>query len=267
MRILILTRQDPISVPVYLGKLAKDRSAGIVAIVAVSAPPYLTRLSFLGKRLKELGVKDALLKALHIYIGSLLNLIGRFVALKRFYSLESLAKNYGIPLYHIDNIKTEEFYKFVRGLKPDIILSVTCPKLIKKELLDIPPLGCINVHCSLLPEGRGNDPAFWSLYQGHKVTGITIHYMDEEMDNGDIISQTVFAISPKDTLESLYRKIAKVSANAIVSVLDDVEKGIAQRLPNDKERATYFGVSRKGHIYQLRRQGRKLIRLKDCFLF
>ena len=264
MKIMILTRKDRFTVPIYLEKVVKARSTEIVAIVTVTTPPYMTSVSFLKKRLQTLGTKDAFLKAVQLYSYATMDMVSRFIKLGRFYSLRTLTHNYGVPLYHTDKIGTAKFLEFVRDLGPDIILSVACPRIIGKSLLEIPRLGCINVHCSLLPKGRGRDPGFWPLALGHTETGITIHYMDEKMDNGDIILQRTMPIHAEDTLESLYRRIAKVSADLIVTTLDDIEKGTVLRLPNNEEEATYFGVPAKSDICQFRKRGRKLIRFADC---
>jgi len=103
-------------------------------------------------------------------------------------------------------------------MKPDIILSVTCPKIIGREILEIPPAGCINVHCSILPKGRGRDPAFWSLYQGHKRTAVTIHYMDEEMDRGTRKIEAPSRVArrslpPTEKMSSFFKGILKEDGN------------------------------------------------------
>ena len=256
MRILILTRDDPVSTPVYLRRVIMERSKDVVAVIAVDTAPI--GLSYLRKRLNVRGFRASVLKWTQIKLCQLMNAV-------RHVSLSALTTDYRIPLIHVKSIKTRRFIQMVRDMKPDIILSVTCPKLIGRELLGIPPLGGINYHCSILPKGRGRDPAFWSLYQGHKWTAVTIHYMDEEMDNGDIILQNYIPIRTTDTVESLYKRIAVVSAGAITSALDDIEAGTNKRLPNDKNEATYFDVPAKDDIVRLNRRGKSLIGLADCF--
>ena len=190
--------------------------------------------------------------------------ISHFIKLGRFYSVSSLAREYSVPIHYTDNIRTAEFLEFVRNLEPDILISVACPKIFPESILDIPRLGCINVHCSLLPKGRGLDPGFWPLALGHTETGITIHYMDDKIDNGDIISQKTIPIHPNDSVESLYRRIARVSTNLIVNSLDEIEKGTAVRFPNRKDEATYYGIPTKNDIQQLNKLGKRLIRFADC---
>jgi len=258
LRVLVLARDDP-SIPVYLSRVVRRRDTDVVAVVAVGTARKLSSLRYLWERMRVRGVRAFLLKGLQMGLYRVLDRIDGTIGLQGFTTV------LGIPLRRVRNIKSKTFLDWVRDLHPDVILSVTCPKIIGKELLDIPPLGCINMHCAVLPDGRGRDPAFWSLYRGHKWTAVTVHYMDEEMDNGEILAQDMLEIRDSDTVESLYQQIAEVGAGTIARVLDCIGTGRERRLPNDKGKATWFGVPTRRDVRELGKRGKSLIGLWDCW--
>jgi len=258
LRVLVLARDDP-SIPVYLSEVVQRQDISVVAVVAVGTSRKLSSLKYLWERMRVRGMRAFLLKGLQMGLYRVLDRIDGTIGLQGFTTV------LGIPLHRVRNIKSKAFLDWVRTQRPDVILSVTCPKIILRELLDIPPLGCINMHCSILPDGRGRDPAFWSLYRGHKRTAVTVHYMDEEMDNGEILTQDMLEIRDSDTVESLYQQIAKVGAGTIARVLDCIGTDREKRLPNDKGRATWFGIPTREDVRELGKRGRSLIRVRDCW--
>ena len=124
----------------------------------------------------------------------------------------------------------EQFINQIKELKPDVIVVVAYGKILPKELLDIPKLGCINVHGSLLPKYRGAAPIQWAVLNGEKTTGITTMFMDEGMDTGDMILKEEVTIDENETTGELWNRLSKIGANLLVKTLEKVEKGIAPRI-------------------------------------
>ena len=118
--------------------------------------------------------------------------------------------------------KIRKDYMSVLELKPDIIVTCAYGQIIPKELLDYPKYGCINVHASLLPKLRGGAPIHHAIIDGYKKTGITIMYMDEAMDSGDIISQRETKISDIDTLESLHDRLSEMGRDLLLDTLPSI---------------------------------------------
>ena len=118
-------------------------------------------------------------------------------------------------------------------------------QILSKEILDIWPFGCINVHASLLPEYRGAAPIQWAIADGRELTGVTVQQMNEGVDTGDIISSVTVAIDPQETGGSLFDKLAKAGAGLIVETLDLIEQGRADHTPQDESRATYARILKK----------------------
>ena len=141
------------------------------------------------------------------------------------YALEKNLKIYQ-PLKVRNNI---EFLDEIKNLKPDVICVVAYGKILPKELLDIPRLGCINVHGSLLPQYRGAAPIQWAVLNGDKETGITTMYMDVGMDTGDMVLKEKVEIGENETTGELWDRLSKIGANLLVKTLKQIEDGIAPR--------------------------------------
>ncbi len=120
--------------------------------------------------------------------------------------IKKVALEHNIPVFQPLKIRNE--YEDILAVKPDIIVTCAYGQIIPKAILDYPRLGCINVHASLLPKLRGGAPIHKALIDGYEKTGITIMYMDEKMDSGDIIKQEEVIIEDSDNLESLYNKLS-----------------------------------------------------------
>ncbi len=125
--------------------------------------------------------------------------------------------------------KNDEFINEIRSMNPDVICVVAYGKILPKELLDIPRLGCINVHGSLLPQYRGAAPIQWAVLNGDKKTGITTMYMDVGMDTGDMILKEETEIGENETTGELWDRLAEMGGNLLVKTLKLIEEGKAPR--------------------------------------
>lgn len=135
-----------------------------------------------------------------------------------------------LPIMQPERVKNNpEFIDEIRKLEPDVICVVAYGKILPKELLEIPRLGCINVHGSLLPQYRGAAPIQWAVLNGDKKTGITTMYMDEGMDTGDMILKEEVEIGDDETTGELWERLAKIGGELLVETLKQVENGIAPR--------------------------------------
>ena len=142
----------------------------------------------------------------------------------------------GLKVYQPEKVRNNvEFLEEVKALNPDVICVVAYGKILPKELLDIPRLGCINVHGSLLPKYRGAAPIQWSVINGDKTTGITTMYMNEGMDTGDMILKQEVEIGKDETTGELWERLSKIGANLLVETIDLIEKGVAPRTPQTGE--------------------------------
>ena len=155
--------------------------------------------------------------------------------------------------------KIRKDYMSVLELKPDIIVTCAYGQIIPKELLDYPKYGCINVHASLLPKLRGGAPIHHAIIDGYKKTGITIMYMDEAMDSGDIISQRETEISDIDTLESLHDRLSEMGRDLLLDTLPSILDGTNQRIKQDINEVTYaYNIKREEEYLNFNKSSREL---------
>ena len=133
----------------------------------------------------------------------------------------------------------------IKGMEPDLIITCAYGKILPKELLDIPRLGCINVHASLLPKLRGGAPIHHAIIDGYKKTGITIMYMNEKMDEGDIISQSEIEITEEETASSLHDKLSILGRDLLLETLPSIINKTNNRIKQENEKATYGFVIKR----------------------
>ncbi len=148
------------------------------------------------------------------------------------------AKSQNIEIKRIKSPNNEEFRKYLESLNLDIIINQS-QSFIKKDLLKIPKIGVLNRHNALLPKNRGRLTPFWALYKGEKETGVSIHFVEESLDSGDIIVQKKYTISKKDTFNTLVKKNYSFASQAMLDALKKLEQKTNQFFPNDDHLATY----------------------------
>lgn len=135
----------------------------------------------------------------------------------------------GIPVYQPASCRDEAVLEELRAMEPDVIVVAAYGKLLPKALLDIPGTAIINVHSSLLPQYRGAAPINWAVLNGDRETGVTIQYMAEELDAGDILLAKTTAIGPDEDAASLYDRLAELGGEAASEALSLLERGNAPR--------------------------------------
>ena len=150
-----------------------------------------------------------------------------------------VAMEHQIEVYQPATLKSGEALERLSALKPELIVVAAYGKILPKEILDLPRLGCINVHSSLLPRYRGAAPINWAILNGETETGVTIMYMAEGLDTGDIISQRATAIDPDETVESLHDRLALLGAELLGETVAAIGAGTAQRVPQNDAESCY----------------------------
>ncbi|KLV28251.1 methionyl-tRNA formyltransferase [Niallia circulans] len=149
------------------------------------------------------------------------------------------ALKHDIPVYQPEKIRQSDELKAIISLNPDIIVTAAFGQILPKELLDAPKFGCVNVHASLLPELRGGAPIHYSILQGKEKTGITIMYMAEKLDAGDIISVAEVEIEEEDTVGTLHDKLSRVGSDLLAETLPKLLAGEITPIPQKDEEATF----------------------------
>ena len=153
--------------------------------------------------------------------------------------VKELAQSAGIPVFQPERIKREEGVAMLKSCAPDLCVTAAFGQLLSQEILDIPPLGTINVHSSLLPRHRGSAPINWSIIQGDPVTGVTTMFTDKGMDTGDILLTRETPIGPAENAGELSDRLAVMGAELLIETIRALEAGTLTRIPQDHEAATY----------------------------
>jgi methionyl-tRNA formyltransferase len=154
-------------------------------------------------------------------------------------SVKQVALAYGLPILQPRRASDPHFLSGLKSLAPQVIVVAAYGQLLRPALLAIPPLGCINVHASLLPKYRGAAPVSWALIRGERVTGVTIMVIDETLDTGPILLQSELAIDPSDDAGTLQDRLAVYGAETLVRALRGMESGALTPMPQDHTQATY----------------------------
>jgi methionyl-tRNA formyltransferase len=242
MRIFIITMDDPVQTKDFIRKIIDTRTDEIVGL----AIPNGDRLTLSkGKSKYEYVISLFLIMGpWHFFKNAWVSVLHK--TKKKLHSfklsqdptIKGYASKKGIPVFRIKTPNNKEFRQQLRDLKPDIIINQS-QSIIKKELLEIPTIGVLNRHNALLPKNRGRLTPFWVLFKGEKETGVSIHFVVEALDAGEIIVQEKYSVSRKDTFNSLVKKNYEIAPKAMLKAIDLLENGFKDFLPNADNDATY----------------------------
>lgn len=153
--------------------------------------------------------------------------------------VKQLALAHNIPVYQPKSLKNDEAKQSVQSLAPELIVVVAYGRILPPEILQLPPYGCINLHVSLLPRYRGAAPIQHAVLNGDDQTGVTIMYMDEGLDTGDIITTMPVAIGADETAGEVFDHVSALGAKTLVDTIEQIARGTAVRTPQDHTKATF----------------------------
>jgi methionyl-tRNA formyltransferase len=150
-----------------------------------------------------------------------------------------LAQEFGLPIFQPEKVRDQSFLETFYQLKPDMVVVVAFGQILPKEIIDHPPMQCLNIHPSLLPKYRGAAPLNWQIINGETKTGVTIMLMDEGMDSGDILTQEETQLGVMETYGELHDRLAQLGATLLIKTIEQVVAETAQRQPQDASGVTF----------------------------
>ena len=153
--------------------------------------------------------------------------------------VKEFALSQGLPVFQPESMKEESAVELLRSLKPELSVVAAYGQILPQEALQVPALGSINVHASLLPRYRGAAPINWAILNGESETGVTIMHMAKKLDAGDIIAVRRTPIDPNEDAEMLFARLAELGAQLLSETIPLIESGAATRTPQDETQSTY----------------------------
>jgi len=174
------------------------------------------------------------------------------------HSVRAVAMKYGIPVTEAVDVNSESFLDHLRNEGVEFIMSISGTQFYGKKLREQTPKGIVNCHGALLPKYRGLMPSFWTLANGETEGGTTVHFVNENLDDGPIIVQKRYRIWPHDSLEDVMARSKDLAAEAIIESVRLVESGDYQTSPNDAAEATDFTMPTRADLERLKTSGHRL---------
>ena len=153
--------------------------------------------------------------------------------------VKEAALAHGIEVFQPRRIREAQNVEYLRKFQPDIIVVVAFGQILPREILEMPPYGCVNVHASLLPKYRGAAPIQWAVREGEKVSGVTTMRMDEGLDTGDMLLKAETPVGAEETAGQLFDRLKDLGADLLLETLEKLEQGTLTPIPQNEEDATH----------------------------
>lgn len=245
MRIYITITEEPMFINPFIKKVIQGNPSEIVGIGIAS-----------GSLIRGKSVKDKIAYLITIsLISNPIQLLKRITIMGLFkifntnkylkknnpWSICKSAKEYDIPVRYVNDVNSIEFIEHLEKIKPTLIIN-QAQAILSEKFISIPEIGCLNRHGALLPKYRGLLAPFWAYMNKEKETGISIHFIDEKIDNGPIVVQKKIEIDRFDTFDSLLKKIFRLAPEAMLEAINTIRTGDYEQnlIENDEKFASYY---------------------------
>lgn len=252
MRIVFITQDDPFYLGESFESLLSNLPAGVTPAAGciLNFTPYNKNESLLkkiGRTCKVFGV---------VFLAQYLLRYAKSIVCAR-YRVRRVFARHGIPVIEVSgNINSPDFIRQLKGARPDLIVSVAANVIFRKELIAAAPLGCLNVHTALLPKYRGLMPTFWVLKNNEKLTGVSVFFVDEKIDNGPILVQKKVEIR-NQTWDELIRETKRVGMQAVAEAIVKIQAGHWAPIANDSAEGTYYSMPTRQDVLEFLARGKR----------
>jgi methionyl-tRNA formyltransferase len=256
VRLYVLTQADAFYVPPLLDQLLAARSD----VIGIGVVPGELRVAHARRYLALMGTRAFGLQLANLAAHRVLAAAGRLRPLARSYSIAAAARRHRVPLERVPAVNAPAFVESLRARAVDLLVSIACPQILRREILGVPAKGAINLHGGLLPDYRGLLPSFWVLANGETHTGVTVHAMGERPDEGAVLAQERVPIRADDTVHTLVRRTkVEVGARLLLETITLLEQGAARPRAIDPAAGRYFSYPDADAIRRFRAGGRRFI--------
>jgi methionyl-tRNA formyltransferase len=261
MKIEFLTQDDPLYVLPFFDEFVRHYASEF-EILQISSCRVMGKRSRwqMVKELTQLyRIKGMALLIARVIKSRLAGKLPKKRAARRFHTLRQLCRAHGIAHGNIGDPNQSDFVRSVKTRGADLLISVACPYILKKELLGLAPLGAINIHHAPLPRYKGMMPTFWQMFHNEKSVGLTIHYMVAKIDEGEALLQDQVVIEPGESLDHLIQRTKRQAAHCMAIVLRQIRDGSAISVAMDHSKGTYFTFPTADELDEFHRRGLRAI--------
>ena len=258
---LFITQDDPFYVRCFFDEFLRiyPNSKEIQAVV-IQKPMGKKSTWTLAKQMYAFyGLIDFFKMGFRYFKTKSLNKLSYVYPKSEWLNLEQLCRAKNVKVFYQNSLHQQEFLDQLRHQNLDLIISVAAPTIFKQELIDIPRLGCVNIHHAPLPRYRGMMPNFWQLYHGEKTVGITIHKINSKIDEGEIILQRQVLINPSESLDALIKRTKRLGAHYMVEAIKMIGNGKVRYKKNRPEEGSYFSFPKREDVLKFRGMGYRLL--------
>jgi methionyl-tRNA formyltransferase len=243
MRIFITSMDELYFMNPFITKILNERKNDIIGLAISKGGRLTTRkkrvdISYSITLLLIIGLKNSIKIGYTSFIFSMQKKLLKKFHIKKPLSIIHIARQLDIPTWEVDTVNDAEFLAILEKLKPDLIIN-QAQEIVNSRFIKIPPSGVLNRHASLLPKNRGRLSPFWVLLRQDRETGVTIHFVTEEIDRGDIICQKKFSVEKTDDFLTLTQKGYNIAADLMLIAIKRIESGKFEVMPNNPAKGNY----------------------------
>ena len=248
MKLIYITTDDPLYLPAFFDHIL-DKSDDNVAGVYVAPTLYKNENSFSAakKFYRTFGLYDFAVLGCRVLLAKI----------KR-QSIARVCRKHGVACEKVSDVNSIEFLDELKTQSPDVIISVSCPQIFKKPLIVLPARGALNIHGAILPRYRGIMPAFWMMANGETRAGVSIYFMNEKIDAGDLCGQEVFDIQREESLDHFIRRSKRIAANLLLTTLRRIKCNTIKRSPLNLAEGSYYSWPDPQAVNRFREAGHRL---------
>lgn len=248
MKIVFLTTDDPLYLPKFFARVLPVTAAETVAVCVV--PPLYKR---------QTTAQAAWRYYQTFGVWATIGLGSRVARSKlRRNTIRSVCRRHQVRCEAVMDVNAPEFLEQLRVGGADLVVSVSCPQVFKQPLIELPARGILNIHGARLPQYRGVLPSFWMLANGETEAGVSIYYVNEKIDAGELCGQRVFPIRPDEGLDGFLHRSKAIAADLLLEVLEQIRTGTVCRHPLNLAEGSYYSWPDAGAVRRFQEAGRRL---------
>ncbi len=259
MRIVLVTQEEPFYLPAAIEDFCQGCTDEIVGIIIL--PAFNEGRWKNATRLYEFFGPVDFSRLLWRFAGAkVCDTVNQLTPLTRPCSARDVARRHGLPIYQPTKINAAAFVEVIRNeMRPDLLVSIAASQILKQRVLDVPRYGCINLHSAPLPRYQGMMPNFWTMMHGEPEAWVTVHYMVEKLDAGDIVLQMPVALHATDSLHDVMIRSKQVGVQALLEGVAQIKAGTVIGKAMDAGAASYFSFPKRADARRLRERGHALL--------